>query len=92
MRHRIAHGEDLFAEVVVWLIPKPLAGSHHNHKYRLAFTARGDCVLRYDNETGKGDLRHVFGSESRYRFSTLDKLFADFEHDIRRYVDEDRHP
>jgi len=86
------HGEDLFADVVVWLVPKALARSAHDYKYRLAFVAHGECVLRYDNETGKGDHRHAFGSESRYRFSTLDKLFADFERDIRRYLHEDRHP
>ena len=92
VRNRIAHGDNLFAEIVVWLVPEPLAGSAHLYKYRLAFVAQGECVLRYDNEAGKGDHRHFNGSESRYRFSTLDKLFADFERDIRRYLDENRNP
>ena len=89
VRNRITHGEELFAEIVVWLLSEPLAGSTHSFKYRLAFVAHGECVLRYDNEAGKGDHRHVRDSEARYRFSTLDKLFADFERDIRRYLDED---
>ena len=67
------------------------AGSAHSYKYRLAFVAHGECVLRYYNEAGKGDHGHAHGSEARYRFSTLDKLFADFERDIRRYLDEDSH-
>jgi hypothetical protein len=92
VRNRIARGEELFAEIVVWLVPEPLGGSAHTYKYRLAFVAHGECVLRYDNESGKGDHRHAHGSEVRYRFSTLDKLFADFERDIRRYLDEDSHP
>ena len=92
VRNRITHGDDLFAEIVVWLVPEPLPGSTHLYKYRLAFVAQGECVLRYDNEAGKGDHRHFNGSESRYRFSTLDKLFADFERDIRRYLDENRNP
>lgn len=90
VRNRITHGEELFAEIVVWLVPKALAGSAHVYKYRLAFVAHGQCVVRYDNEAGKGDHRHALGSEARYRFSTLNKLFADFERDIRRYLDEDR--
>lgn len=92
VRNRITHGEELFAEIVVWLVPEPLDGSAHTYKYRLAFVAHGECVLRYDNESGKGDHRHARGSEARYRFSTLDKLFADFKRDVRRYLDEDSNP
>ena len=92
VRHRITYEEEHFAEVVAWVVPQPLAGCVHAYKYRLAFVAHGECVLRYDNEAGKGDHRHACGSEGRYRFSTLDRLFADFESDIRRYLDEDHHP
>ncbi|MCU0966899.1 MAG: DUF6516 family protein [Burkholderiaceae bacterium] len=92
VRHRITYAEELFAEVIVWVVPQPVAGCTHTYKYRLAFVAQGECVLRYDNEAGKGDHRHAGGSEGRYRFSTLDKLFADFERDIRRFLDEDHHP
>lgn len=91
VRSRITYGEELFAEIVVWQVPRALAGSAHAYKYRLAFVAHGECVLRYDNETVKGDHRHTHGSEARYRFSTLDKLFADFERDIRGIINEDRH-
>jgi hypothetical protein len=92
VRDRIAYSEASFAEVVVRVVAAPLAGSVHTYKYRLAFIAHGECVLRYDNETGKGDHRHATGTEARYRFSTLSKLFADFERNIRRYLDEDRDP
>ena len=89
VRNRITHGEDLFAEIVVWLVPEPLAGSAHLYKYRLAFVAHAECVLRYDNEAGKGDHRHTPQGEARYRFTSLDRLFADFERDVRRFLDED---
>jgi Family of unknown function (DUF6516) len=77
---------------MAWVVAQPVAGCTHTCKYRLAFVAHGECVLRYDNEAGKGDHRHAGGSEGKYRFSTLDKLFADFERDIRRFLDEDHHP
>jgi len=87
---RIAYTDSSFAEIVVWEVPQPLQGSTHSYKYRLAFVVAGVCVLRYDNELGKGDHRHTLDEESRYRFSSIDKLFADFERDIRRLMDENR--
>ena len=37
---------------------------HSPWRNRLAYVVRGVCVLRYDNEAGKGDHRH-FGSGER---------------------------
>jgi hypothetical protein len=45
-------------------------------------------VIRYDNEAGKGDHRHVGEREKAYRFVDLDRLMADFERDIARWQDE----
>jgi len=88
---RIAYTDSSFAEIVVWQVPHPLEGSSHSYKYRLAFVVDGVCVLRYDNESGKGDHRHTLDGETRYRFLSLDRLFADFDRDIRRCIHEDRH-
>lgn len=52
-RRRIVYSESSFAELVLWRIPKPLAGSSHSFKYRLAYIVDGECVLRFDNEAGK---------------------------------------
>jgi hypothetical protein len=71
-------------------LPKPVKGSSHQFKYRLAFVVSGKCVLRYDNETGKGDRRHFGGKETDYVFTTPDKLIADFQRDITRWNLEDR--
>ena len=75
-RHVIA--EDAFVEIVVWRVPRPIRGSTHRFKYRLALVVAGECVLRYDNETGKGDHRHVGDVETAYSFSGYEKLLADF--------------
>jgi len=40
------------------------------------------CVLRYDNEAGKGDHRHVDATETAYAFTTPDRLLADFWKDV----------
>ena len=82
---RIPYSESAFAELVLWRLPKPVEGSAHGFRYRLAYVVRGKCVLRYDNEVGKGDHRHFGQAESDYSFTTPDQLIADFQHDIERW-------
>jgi hypothetical protein len=88
VRTRIAYSESAFAELVLWRLPPAIKGSPHDFKYRLAYVVRGECVLRYDNEVGKGDHRHFGGQESVYVFSTPDQLIADFQNDIARWNHE----
>ncbi len=90
IRSRIVYFETAFAELVLWRVPKPDAGSTHLFKYRLAYVVDGICVIRYDNETGKGDHRHCGGKENTYRFTTPDQLIADFQLDIARWNHENR--
>lgn len=89
LRRRVAVSEDAFAELVLWSLPKPVPGSTHSYKYRLAFVVKGECVLRYDNETGKGDHKHFGALEARYRFTSVDRLVTDLLRDVRRWMDED---
>ena len=49
---------------------------------------RGECVLRYDNEVGKGDHRHFGDKENAYAFTTPDQLIADYQKDIARWNHE----
>lgn len=85
VRTRIVYSETAFAEFVLWQTPRPVSGSTHRYKYRLAYIVEGECVLRYDNETGKGDHRHYGSRESRIEFTGVDKLIAAFEADIARW-------
>jgi uncharacterized protein DUF6516 len=85
---RLTIAEGVFTEVVLWRVPAPLRGSTHSYKYRLALVADGICVLRYDNEAGKGDHKHVGDRQVPYRFSDVDQLLADFSMDVRRWLDE----
>lgn len=78
IRRRVAVIENGFADIVVWHVHKPVPGSTHNFKYRLAFVVDGQCVLRYDNESGKGDHRHLGGREEPYIFSDPRQLTTAF--------------
>ena len=90
LRRRVAYAETAFAEFVIWRIPRPLAGSSHHFKYRLAYVVDDVCVVRYDNESGKGDHRHFGRREQVYTFVSVDTLLADFESDIARWKHENR--
>ncbi len=90
LRTRIAFSETAFAELSIWKVPRPVAGSPHPFKYRLAYVVNGVCVVRYDNEAGKGDHRHFGAEEIVYSFQTPEKLVADFERDMMRWNRENR--
>jgi len=80
-------------EIVVWELAVPLPPCVHPYKYRLFFGQSGECFVRYDNERGKGDHRHLYPSgytggmesESAYDFTTLEVLLADFERDVENW-------
>ena len=88
IRRRVVLAADAFAEIAVWQLPRPLPSSAHRFKYRLAYVVAGRCVLRYDNEVGKGDHRHLGTVEVPYAFSTPDQLMTDFNADIARWNHE----
>lgn len=68
---RIAQAKEVredgsIVEIVVWELAEPLLPCRHPYKYRLFFGRSGECFVRYDNERGKGDHRHVNNVESDY--------------------------
>ncbi len=78
--------ETTFFEVVLWHLPEPVPGSAHPFKYRLALVVNGECVLRYDNERGKGDHRHLGDQEENITFTTFGALFEAFQTDMERIL------
>lgn len=82
-RHQLK--EDAFAELKLWRVPEPVHGSAHGYKYALAYVVGGRCVLRYDNEAGKGDHKHLGAAEVRYGFTTPAQLLADFWADVDQW-------
>jgi hypothetical protein len=78
------HDDGSIVEVVIWELPRPLPPSEHRYKYRLFYGWPGREIVRYDNERGKGDHRHVDGEERSYVFVTVEQLLDDFELDMRK--------
>jgi hypothetical protein len=85
---RYAVTEEAFVEIRIWRVPRPVRGSTPEFKYSLAYVVPEECVLRYDNEAGKGDHRHVGPTEKPYGFTTPEKLIADFWSDVDNWRPE----
>lgn len=90
IKDRVRKGDALI-ERVVWIVPTPVKGCVHRFKYRL-YCGRNDAtVIRYDNESGKGDHLHLGANERQraYSFTTLEQLILDFEADIIRLLGDE---
>ncbi len=85
-RSRTVLSEEAFFEISIWRVPSPVPGSRHPYKYRLALVVGGTCRLRYDNERGKGDHRHLDGVEEAFPFTTLEALLDAFAAEIERIL------
>ena len=74
----------------IWQLPQPEPGRPSAWKYRLYGGINGRTIVRYDNEAGKGDHRHVGAQERElpYAFTSLAQLLADFARDVERLSGE----
>jgi hypothetical protein len=71
--------------MILWGLPTPTKNSPQGFKYRLFYGLKdGTPVIRYDNEKGKGDHRHLGDKEEPYRFINVETLIEDFLKDINR--------
>lgn len=86
LRERRVLAENIFVEAVVWQLPQPVRGSKHGFKYRLALIVDGACVLRFDNEAGNGDHKHVRDRQVPYRFTSLAQLLTDFWREVEAWT------
>lgn len=71
----------------IYRLAEPNAAARHGYIYRLhCGTRAGQTLVRFGNETGKGDHVHLGEVEHPYGFTTLEQLLADFEAAIQPYL------
>jgi hypothetical protein len=61
--------DDIILEMVIWQLPEKTTDRPHGLKYRFFCGTTETCLVRYDNEAGKGDHRHYGDQEGMYSFS-----------------------
>ena len=82
-KHILPDGSDV--EMVIWKLPRKTPERPHGIKYRLYCGLQdGRCLVRYDNESGKGDHRHYKNREVPYRFIDVETLIRDFLSDVAK--------
>ncbi len=69
-------------EMKLWQVPRSVPASRHRLKYSLFYGRDCARLVGYDNESGKGDHRHINGQETPYVFVSVHKLVADFLADV----------
>ena len=87
-RTKEVRDDGAIVEVVIWQLQEPLAPCLHDFKYRLYYGCAGVDRVRFDNERGKGDHRHVGSSELPYAFDGVDRLIDDFIEEVERWKRE----
>ena len=84
LRNKRVYSDGAIREMVIWKLPMADAERPHGLKYRLYYGIDGSCLVRYDNERGKGDHRHYGDREENYQFVSVEQLLDDFGSDIER--------
>lgn len=83
-RDKVHRPDGLVIEVVIWAVQPPVPGSGHGFKYRLYAGRGGSTLLRYDNEAGKGDHKHVGADELEVptTFVSMGQTLRDFLREV----------
>lgn len=77
----------VMVEMVLWQLPAPTHDRPHGLKYRFYCGRDGHCIVRYDNEAGKGNHIHYGNDEHPYEFVNPDQLITDFLRDVERLAE-----
>jgi hypothetical protein len=85
-----AKADGYIREMIIWRLNNPVVGCRHLFKYRLYFGRDdGECLVRYDNERGKGDHKHFREQTCPYLFQSVKALMIDFARDVSQVLDDE---
>ena len=71
-------------QMTIWKLPRSTQERPHGLKYSLFYGGPDGRIVGYDNESGKGDHKHIRDVETRYRFIDVETMVADFLADVER--------
>jgi len=74
--------------MTIWQLPQPSQERPHGLKYSLFYGDKDGRLVGYDNESGKGDHKHLRQVETRYKFVNVETMVADFLADVERIRNE----
>jgi hypothetical protein len=84
-REKYMYTDGAIREMVLWQLPRKTPDRPHGLKYRLFYgLGDGTSLVRFDNESGKGDHKHIGSQEESYRFGHVETLVADFLAEVEK--------
>ncbi len=87
-RHeKVIRADGSIIELIIWRLPRATADRRHGLKYRLYYGRGGKCLVRYDNEAGKGDHRHSDSSRWRNYGAISKRIFGNTEATMKRKIE-----
>ena len=75
-------------QMTIWQLPLSTKERPHGLKYSLFYGGLAGRIVGYDNESGKGDHKHIRDVETRYKFIDIETMMADFLADVERIRNE----
>ena len=69
-------------QMTIWQLPRSTSERPHGPKYSLFYGGPNGRIVGYDNESGKGDHKHIRDVETRYKFIDAETMVADFLADV----------
>ena len=84
-QEKYIYSDGAIREMVLWQLPRISPDRPHGLKYRLYYgLGDGTCLVRLDNDSGKGDHKHVGSQEEGYDFIDAETLVTDFLAEIEK--------
>jgi len=84
-QEKFIYADGAIREMVLWQLPRETSDRPYGLKYRLYYGLDdGTCLVRYDNESDKGDHKHIEGREESFHFEDAETLVADFLEEIEK--------
>jgi hypothetical protein len=84
-REKYIYSDGAIREMVLWQLLRRIPDRPRGLKYRLYYgLGDGTSLVRFDNESGKRDHKHVGSREESCRFIDVETLVADFLAEIEK--------
>ncbi len=78
------NGDGTITDIKIWQLPAASPERAHGLKYSLFYGRKGERIVGYDNESGKGDHRQYGPREEAYAFESMERLMQDFFEDVAK--------
>jgi len=81
---RILDFESVIYIIFIMTLPDSSISQKLTSLKKPKFRSKFKCLVRFDNESGKGDHKHVGSQEESYQFIDVETLVTDFLAEIEK--------